>query len=312
MIDESRYTGCFKGLAIGDAYGALYEGGLLERWLWRLIGRTSNGRKRYTDDTQMSLDVAHSFLENKGIAQDHLARTFSASYRWSRGYGPSAAKLLLGIRKGKDWRVLNRSRFKDGSKGNGAAMRAPVVALCHPVNDGTLRAYIEQTAEITHAHPHAIEGAYLIAVATTLLLNDTPNEEVFATLLACCESDLYRSKLQRCKAYCLSESELALKAIRDNLGNGIIASESCITALYFGLRYREYELETMHDKIFLLGGDTDTIAAMAGGLWGASNGDATIAHLEGAVEDIEVIEDLAKQLHAYYVAETHNVYTRHP
>jgi poly(ADP-ribose) glycohydrolase ARH3 len=148
MIKKEKFIGCFLGVAIGDSYGAGYEGGPLERFVWRLIGSTSQGKKRYTDDTQMSIDVANSFLEKKGIDQDSLAKRFAKSYRWSRGYGPSAAKLLKGIRSGKSWQSLNRKKYKEGSKGNGAAMRAPVVALCHPYDDGAFGETIEATASL--------------------------------------------------------------------------------------------------------------------------------------------------------------------
>ena len=65
MIDDDKYLGCFLGLAIGDAYGAPFEGGYIERLLWRIIGKTNNGKIRYTDDTQMSIDLAKSFIEKK-------------------------------------------------------------------------------------------------------------------------------------------------------------------------------------------------------------------------------------------------------
>ena len=57
------YSGCFYGLALGDALCAPYEGGFLERGIWKLFGKTKAGKIRYTDDTQMSLDVAHSLLD---------------------------------------------------------------------------------------------------------------------------------------------------------------------------------------------------------------------------------------------------------
>ena len=56
-MDLERYRGCLVGLAMGDALGAPYEGGVLERAVWRLLGRTRAGELRWTDDTQMSLDL---------------------------------------------------------------------------------------------------------------------------------------------------------------------------------------------------------------------------------------------------------------
>jgi len=97
MTSLKKYSGCFLGLAIGDSYGAAYEGGSMEKLLWRIIGTTKDGKLRYTDDTQMSIDLAQSFLYNHTVNQEHLASTFASSYQWSRGYGPSATKLLKKI-----------------------------------------------------------------------------------------------------------------------------------------------------------------------------------------------------------------------
>ncbi|MBU2709161.1 ADP-ribosylglycohydrolase family protein [Zooshikella marina] len=301
MIVESKFTGCFIGLAIGDAYGAFYEGGILERVLWQLIGRTSDGRRRYTDDTQMSVDVAQSFLENGGIDQDNLAQKFASSYKWSRGYGPSAAKLLKGISKGRDWRELNRKKFPEGSLGNGAAMRAPVVTLCHPYNDTTLANYIKESAEITHAHPLAIEGAYAIAIATYMALEDESNEIIIKAILIKTDSDRYRLKLNKCMDLLLSSGGTDSNVIKKHLGNGILATESCITAIYFALKYRDSSLEHMLGDIFGLAGDADTIGAMAGSIWGAFNGVKSMAQMAEDVENVGLIESLAKQLYNNYL-----------
>lgn len=91
--DVSRSVGCLVGLALGDAACAPFEGGVVERALWRLIGRTRDGKQRYTDDTQMSLDLAETLISGQGnLDQQALADAFASGYRWSRGYGPGAAK----------------------------------------------------------------------------------------------------------------------------------------------------------------------------------------------------------------------------
>jgi hypothetical protein len=87
-----------------DARGAPFEGGVLERALWRLIGTTRRGEMRWTDDTQMTIDVVESYLAIGAIDADELAIRFARSYRWSRGYGPEAAKVLKRIAAGADWR----------------------------------------------------------------------------------------------------------------------------------------------------------------------------------------------------------------
>ena len=163
MTVLSKFQGCFIGLALGDALCAPYEGGILEGLLWRLIGRTSDGRMRFTDDTQMSLDLARSLTEKGALDQDHIAQSFAHSYRWSRGYGPSAAKLLKRIKAGASWQVENTRQHPQGSYGNGAAMRAPIIALAYNNQPEEMENAVYRASLITHAHPLGIEGARLIA-----------------------------------------------------------------------------------------------------------------------------------------------------
>jgi poly(ADP-ribose) glycohydrolase ARH3 len=299
MISFNKYIGCFLGLAIGDSYGAPFEGGLIERLMWKLLGKTKEGLIRYTDDTQMAMDIANSYLEKGEINQEHLANTFSANYQWSRGYGPSAAKLLKKIRSGAKWQEVNRAKFKDGSYGNGAAMRAPIIAMCFPNNSSKLKENVAKASEITHAHNLAIEGAQLIAFVTASCLNDVSLECILKSLADHCESQIYRDKISYFLSIIKEDKSISINEIRKNLGNGIAASESCVTAIYFGLRYTDKDIESMLHQIFKLGGDTDTIASMAGAIWGAANGSSTpLEDKIRTVENSEYILELAKKLHA--------------
>ena len=127
MLAQDRFIGSILGLALGDAFGAPYEGGILERALWGVIGKTG-GKRRWTDDTQMTLDVAEILIAQGQIDQRDLARRFAQSYHWSRGYGPSTARVLLRIRRSQPGNART-SVYSAGSYGNGGAMRAPVVGL---------------------------------------------------------------------------------------------------------------------------------------------------------------------------------------
>jgi poly(ADP-ribose) glycohydrolase ARH3 len=299
MIKPLKYTGCFLGLAIGDAYGAPHEGGSVERLLWKLIGKTKSGRMRYTDDTQMSLDLANSFIQNKGIQQEHLARTFAESYSWSRGYGPNAAWLLKKIKNGLNWQDVNRAKYKEGSFGNGAAMRAPILALCYPNTEKKLNKNIVKSSEITHAHSLAIEGAKLIAFVTYAALHDWCTERILKALPIWCYSNKYQSKV----AFCIESIQVSdippIKELKSKLGNGIAAVDSCVTAIYFALKYRNQSYEMMLAQIFKLGGDTDTMGAMAGAIWGAFNGSDIIdKNMIQYVENSEKIIEISERLYA--------------
>ncbi len=43
---EDKFKGCLLGLALGDALCAPFEGGVIERFLWSLIGKTKAGELR--------------------------------------------------------------------------------------------------------------------------------------------------------------------------------------------------------------------------------------------------------------------------
>ncbi|AOT07857.1 ADP-ribosylglycohydrolase family protein [Pseudoalteromonas luteoviolacea] len=300
MIEKSKFVGCFKGLAIGDALAASYEGGPVERLLWRFLGRTKTGQRRYTDDTQMSIDIAQSFLTQKHMDQTHLAHTFAQSYRWSRGYGPSAASLLKGIKSGQSWESLNRKKFAQGSMGNGAAMRAPIAALCCLGCEDTLSDYVHKSAEITHAHPEAIEGALLIANATRLSLKDVESIGILQALCAGAVAPIYKFRLSKCLDYVVSGKALPMQFIKTEFGNGMLASESCITALYFAFTYRRQSFSDMVQAICDLGGDADTIAAMACAIWGACNGGLSMIEYDNRIENLALVEQLAGQIYLHY------------
>ena len=91
-LKDHRIIGSIIALALGDAFGAPYEGGLIERLVWAIVGR-SKGKRRWTDDTQMTINIIESLVSCGRIDQNDLAFRFAQSCRWSRGYGPSAAKM---------------------------------------------------------------------------------------------------------------------------------------------------------------------------------------------------------------------------
>lgn len=301
MVSKNSFSGCFLGLALGDALCAPYEGGILERGLWRLIGKTRSGKKRYTDDTQMSLDIAESFCENQCINQDHLAGIFASNYRWSRGYGAGAAKILKNIKKGARWQDTNRLIYPEGSYGNGAAMRAPVAALCFYGNDVSIIHAVKKISEITHTHPLAIEGANLIALSVSFALSQSNFDELFAKLLAGSELREFQVRLEIAREWIENRKEVACNTVIKELGNGVAAVDSCVTAIYIASRYIDEPFADMLGFIVKCSGDTDTIGAMAGAIWGAYNGINRLSRSD--IEDLESasrIEQLSLELFNRY------------
>lgn len=287
------------GLALGDAFGAPYEGGILERGLWCILG-TCNGKRRWTDDTQMTIDVIESLLACGRVDQADLAKRFAVSYRWSRGYGPGAAKVLKRIRRGQDWQSAALAVFPGGSYGNGGAMRAPAVGIFH-AGDGheTLAEAADAVAAITHAHPLGREGAVLVATATALTFRGLDTREIIETLSSTAHSDEFVHRLGKAGNWLVDDAIPGPRQVAAELGNGIAAVQSCVTAVFVALAFRDRAFAALLDYCRDLRGDVDTISAMAGALWGAARGyselpESRLAQLERRSD----LERLAQSLGA--------------
>jgi poly(ADP-ribose) glycohydrolase ARH3 len=300
MLD--RFRGCLLGLAVGDALGDRFEGQspdwIAERYPTpaALIANPPADTLHYTDDTQMAIGVAETLIENLEILEERLCHYFVANYVPSRGYGWGARRVLEAMEEGEDYRNVAATHFPGGSLGNGAAMRvAPVGLLFHDDLDQVWD-QARLSALPTHAHPLGIEGAQLLAVAVALCLRDAPFDRAafFAELLRRCQSDDYRERLQRAAA-AQSPEEIA------RLGNGIKAPESVPTAIALLASAPDSYPEVI-GRAILLGGDTDTIAAMSGALAGAYLGAEAIpagllSRLEDDVKGRSYLAYLAEQLH---------------
>ncbi|MEM7164552.1 MAG: ADP-ribosylglycohydrolase family protein [Planctomycetota bacterium] len=285
-----RFEGALLGLALGDALGAPHEGGPFERLLWRFVGRTRDGLRRWTDDTQMTLDIVDSLVECKAVELDDLAARVAKSYRWSRGYGPGATKVLKRIRRGQDWRVARVAVYTDGSHGNGAAMRSPAVGLYFHWDIDRLWTQAGEVAAITHAHHLAVEGAQLIAVTTALSLFDEPDLSLVQVLRSKATAAEFIDRLEILESWIRKNEFPVPRQVGREFGRGMAATESVVTAISVALLHRERAFEGLVNDSIAIGGDVDTIAAMAGAIWGACNGASALP--QERLTEVEGLERL--------------------
>lgn len=297
--------GLLLGLAMGDAFNAPFEGGPLERLVWALIGKTRDGKRRYTDDTRMSLDLAECLLANDGLDLDDLSRRFASHYQWSRGYGGGAAKLLKRIERGEHWEVANRAIYPAGSFGNGGAMRAPVIGLWFCASDHlTITTAARDSARITHAHEQGMQGAVAIAHAVTAALHEDASPH---TIMSAATRDIDDEHLLARMGLArdwLDEAQLrSPRELRSRLGNGMTALTSCATALYIACAHLSKPFQEMLSFARSCGGDTDTIGAMSGAIWGAVHGvEALPPRWMASLEEAPYILQVATSLHEAVVA----------
>ena len=226
------------GAIFGDIVGSVYEFNNTADLHFPLLSRYS----RPTDDSIMTLAVARALMETWGQPDDAIRaalvremRDFGARYP-NGGYGGRFS----------DWLAADDPQ-PYGSFGNGSAMRvSPVGWLCGTM-EGTLH-MARLTAEVTHNHPEGIKGAQAIAAGVFLARAGQDKDAILRSLTERFHYDLTRT----------------LDEIRPTYGFYEICQKSvpeAIRAFYEGETY-----EDVIRRAVALGGDSDTIACMAGAL----------------------------------------------
>lgn len=299
---RSKFLGCLLGTAVGDALGAPREGQdvsteddivFLADQLQQLV---------YTDDTHMMIGIAESLAESKGFDGEHMAQTFVKNHErepW-RGYGPGPPLIFRMIKNGEAWYSAATKLYRGGSFGNGSAMRVAPVGLLYSRNLERLREIAYQSSSITHSHELGKEGAALQACAVALALNTPSDEGIdrggFLSRLGNFVRDrVYKEKVGQIGELLGEQDKARVVSV---LGHGIEAPRSVATAIYCFLGHPKSYEETVTYAISL-GGDTDTIAAMAGAISGTYLGVEAIPSIWRAkLENRDYIEAVAEELAA--------------
>jgi poly(ADP-ribose) glycohydrolase ARH3 len=296
---QKRFRGCLLGLAIGDALGATYEGESSSFIASRFpspqaLFDRDLGMLQYTDDTQMTIGVAEALLEDGEIRVTTLCSKFVDNYVPARGYGRGVRRILDAMEEGRDYVAIAEQAFPGGSYGNGAAMRVAPLALLFGDNLQKLEEQVARQSEVTHRHPLANEGAQIIAAAVTAVCGvDQLDKPAFLERIRLvCSQPPYMERWQRLSD--VPPEQLA------EFGNGIEAAESVMTAVACFLAWPESYMNAVGNAI-LLGGDTDTIAAMTGAISGAYLGveaipSAALAKLENDGKGRDYLFTLADRL----------------
>src|SRR6266436_2096200 len=165
---ERRLAGLILGTAVGDALGLPAEGlspsRIQKRWNndWRM--RLVFGRGMVSDDTEHSFFVAQSLLTSSADVAA-FRRGLAARLRWwfvglPAGVGLATTRACL-----KLWLGISPERSGVFSAGNGPAMRAPLLGVCHGHDRDTLRRLVRASTRLTHTDPKAEYAALAVALA---------------------------------------------------------------------------------------------------------------------------------------------------
>jgi len=301
-----RFRGCFLGGAVGDALGMPTEGytageiqtrfGLVRDMLPAPEGHFHTGLQagQFTDDTEETLLLAESMIESSGFSCDEFANKLTAwgtawtlDDRLNRGVGFTTRSSVENLIAGRSWKESGLDVPTCGS-----AMRAAPVGLLYHCDLDMVSRYADLQSLPTHCGPTARAGAVAVAVAIALSLNGFSKEKVIrmaAQKARSLDAEL-ADRLLWAVSLLETESEQALSAI----GTSPLASETVPAAFYCFLKYDPEEALVVAASS---GGDTDSIASIAGSLFGAACGAGWIPERWLApLEQMERIEQAAKGL----------------
>jgi ADP-ribosylglycohydrolase len=231
------------GSFIGDIVGSIYEFSNIKTKCFPFYGPTE-GALFFTDDSVLTGATAYWILHGGNIGA-HYAQ-FAVSNP-GRGYGGRFSKWI------RVYRYTNEVAAPYNSMGNGSGMRVGPVGWAAQTREEVME-MAKTTAECTHNHPEGIEGAQAIALAVWLARHGASAADI-------------RSDIEKTFGYDLS---MSVDEIRpryswygmDGEGNSEICSDSVPQAITCALEAHDFE-DAVRNAVSL-GGDSDTIACMAG------------------------------------------------
>jgi ADP-ribosylglycohydrolase len=323
-VTWEQLRGSLLGQALGDALGFVVEAAppeaahaYVNEWLrsGRAAERAPAGFPfgQYSDDTQLSRELLRSYLERGRWDPSAFALRIAELFRERRDVGAgqgtrSAAFRLLG---GVHW---SESGTPPPYAGNGSAMRAGQLGLLFPDPESIARAAREQSS-ITHRNPRCAAGAVALARAVSLAARPgtiLPHRFLGEVARAAEGDDRAMADAIRGLAGWVSLPPGGAARLVHSAGldpgysswHGISAYviPSVVWSLYAFLRSPDDYWESICTAIEV-GGDTDTLAAMAGAISGARVGWSALpqdllAHLTdrgewGAPELVELADACA-------------------
>jgi len=220
------------GAIAGDIIGSVYEVQPIKTTEFPLFSRTSE----FTDDSVLTIAVADAILHG-----DHYAQKFKDYFNWYpyAGYG---GHFHAWARDPYNFTPYN-------SWGNGAAMRVSPVGFAF--NDlETVLAEAKKTAEATHNHPEGIKGAQVTAATIYLARQGKTKAEI-------------KSYLQSHYAFEYPLT-LTLDEIRPHYSFDISCQGTVPIALLAFFESNDFEQAIR--LAVSMGGDSDTLACITGGM----------------------------------------------
>ncbi len=313
---ENRILGSLLGVAAGDALGMpssllppeeirrIYPEGI-EDFMPAPAGHLIHDRMvagEITDDTQQTLQLADLYLETGGFTVEGAAAKL---IEWAESInafdglflGPSSTRALKLIKEGAS--LEETGRIGDT---NGATMRIAPVGLAHP---GDLAAVVADTAQVcmpTHNTNTAIAGAAGVACAVSTGIDGGDLDELIEAFFYGVREGMKQGNIWT-SASIQHRTEWALELVSSNktereiwsdlyqyIGTGVATSEAVPSALALVVYYKGDPWQVIRAAANI-GGDCDTVGAIAGSMAGAYAGATAFPpHVAPLIEEVNQLD----------------------
>lgn len=223
------------GAIFGDIVGSIYEFNNIKTTQFELLGK----RSIFTDDSILTIAVADWLLEG-ALSKERLIFTLKQYVRKypnpMGGYGS----------RFQQWAFSDENEPYN-SWGNGSAMRVAAVGWAFDTLEET-ESIAKLTAEITHNHPEGIKGAQATAAAIFMARTLSTKQEI-------------KEYIERKYSYNLSRT-------CDEIRPGYNFNESCAGTVPEAIIafLDSSDFESAIRLAVSLGGDTDTLTCITGGI----------------------------------------------
>lgn len=272
MLDSGiKYSlyGSLLGTAVGDAYGLPFEG-ILPRRLAKLFAKDDhyhlipfiNGAM-VSDDTEHAVMTVQAFIHSGGNIDK-----FRQSLKWRLVVWLIALPAGIGLATGRAIFKIMLGCRETGvfSAGNGVAMRASVLGVvCQDIKQ--LKNFIHISTVMTHTDPKAEQGALVVALLAWI---------------ECYHSHWTVEQAIAFLATHLDDEVMVLIHHQADYPKGITGYiyDTVPAVVQAWQRYRERPMDGLN---FLIqqGGDTDTVAAIFGGIVGVRYGKQMFEAMSG-------------------------------
>ena len=289
------------GLVIGDALGVPVEfSGKYERdkdpvTCMREYGTYNQPKGTWSDDSSMTIATMTSIINKSKIDYEDIMNEFinwcrydkytnSASGRFD--IGNTTRNALINYHNGKS--ALESGGMGERDNGNGSLMRILPLAYIKSIDYNT----IENVSSLTHAHKISkIACVLYIEIAKSMVENDLEIHEHVE--LACDKiKDYYKD------SSALKNFEKILSNDLDNVRGKTFVVESLECVIHCLLTTNNYKDAVL--KAVNFGDDTDTTAAICGGLAGIYYGyDSIPADWINSVNKINEVESLCEKYESF-------------